>query len=217
MNNTDETIIQEEQEQPQQELIEKPQQPELPKRVQVEVEGKKVTIASDILTKAIERGIINIEKRDFRAKVEVRKTAAPPPDAFTQFTQIDETRIDSQGYPRELDVKGTNTPFDVYYACMVETASLFSELIDWNLMPVFDEENEIWELQEIDIAKMAVISKKWNNMGLWGAQSEKQIKALRAFAGVEQEDSIQRSAGFWGMIRRKKSPEHQPQPQRQYE
>jgi len=157
------------------------------------------------LREMVNKEIAEREKRDYRATVVHREERAEPPDAFTTFINVNENNVDEMGYPRELDVKGTQTPFDVYQSCAVELGTEFAELIDWQYHRVQDSKGK-WHLQEVDLAKASVISRKWNNMGLFGQQSTKHLNGLRASAGLTQDDSpIKQNLKWFGFVRKNKA------------
>ena len=173
----------------------------------VEIDGKSVKLDERLLKvfeHAVERGLINIEKKDFRATVVHREEPAQPPDAFTTFIDIDENKIDEIGFPRELDVKGTQSLFDIYQSNMVELGTVFSKLIDWQYIPTYDKKHG-WQLEEVDLAKVSLISKKWNNLGLFGQQSNKHLRGLRAASGLPDEESrIRKGLKWMGFVRHDK-------------
>lgn len=172
------------------------------------IDGKPVRVDDRLMRlfeASVEKGLLNIEKRDYRATVVHREEIAQPPDAFTTFVSIDEGKVDKMGFPRELDVKGTQTIFDVYQSNMVELGTIFSKLIDWQYIPVHDTKKG-WILEEVDLAKVSLISKKWNNLGLFGQQSAKHLKGLEAAAGLSDKESRVRKGLKWmGFIRRDKT------------
>ncbi len=160
------------------------------------------------LEKIAEKAIINLEKRDYRATMVHREESGQIPDDIGAFLHIDEATVDLLGLPADLDVKGTITPFEAMQFQTVTYALALSRLEDWMYIKQKIEKpnGEIEEIQvPVNLAMIDMQAKKKLNLGVFGNQSNKHIKALRAGSGKPpEENQTQKAAGWFGFIRRRK-------------
>jgi len=107
-------------------------------------------------------------------------------------------------FNRELDVKGTINPFQLYFSQTARFAQALSELENWEYVI---RENEKGEKQKIPIDLMSLESEemRWLSLALFGQQSEKEIRLMRAGFGLNEETMADKGARWFGLVKKKKS------------
>lgn len=161
--------------------------------------------------KIAEQTFLNIQKRDYRATVVHREEKGEVPDAISTFVTIDEDKKDQLDNPTELDVKGTITPFEAMQFKDVNYAMALSKLKNWayfeEVVEKLDGTKEAVKVP-VNLAQIDMLSKKWLNLSVFGNQSSKHIKALRAGAGMPIDEGIgQKAAGWFGWKRERVAKE----------
>lgn len=143
---------------------------------------------------------LEIQKRDYRAEVIERTESGEVPSDIATFVHIDEDNRDELDNPFELDVKGTIKPVEAAHFKDVNYAIALTKLRDWAFFEIpVKQLNGTWKSERISInlAQIDMLSKKRLNLGIFGEQSNKHIRALRAGAGMPPEESFLQKAGSW--------------------
>lgn len=176
------------------------------KETQVEVidQDSPIQVKPADLEKMIARAIINIEKKDYRATLNLNTTQQQVPDAMTAFIEIDESKKNEFGFNRELDVKGTITPFQHYFSSTSRFAQALSELENWEYVVRYDEEGNRHEIP-IDLMSLEAEEQRWLSLALFGNQSEKEIRLMRAGFGLNEESTMDKGARWFGLVKKKKN------------
>lgn len=180
-------------------------QPQEAKKVSVEVVDSVEKLPLDermvkAFEKIAEQTFLNIQKRDYRATVVHREEKGEVPDAISTFVTIDEAKRDQLDNPTELDVKGTITPFEAMQFKDVNYAMALAKLKNWDhfeeTIEKLDGTKEIVKVP-VNLAQIDMLSKKWLNLSVFGNQSSKHIKALRAGSGMPIQEGLEQKAAGW--------------------
>lgn len=195
------------------------QQPQEAKKVSVEVCDSIEKLPLDermvkAFEKIAEQTFLNIQKRDYRATVVHREEKGEVPDAISTFVTIDEDKKDQLDNPTELDVKGTITPFEAMQFKDVNYAMALAKLKNWayfeETVDVYEDGRNVTKMVKVpvNLAQIDMLSKKWLNLSVFGNQSSKHIKALRAGSGMPIQDGLeQKAAGWFGWKRERVAKE----------
>jgi len=172
--------------------------------VQIVDPDTKITVTEKDLEKMIARAIISLEKKDYRATLNLNTTQQQVPDAMTAMIDIDEEKNNQFGFNRELDVKGTINPFQLYFGQTARFAQALSELENWEYVVRFNEKGERQEIP-IDLMSLESEEMRWLSLALFGQQSEKEIRLMRAGFGLNEETMVDKGARWFGLVKKKKS------------
>lgn len=171
---------------------------------------EKVVIKQKDLEVMIAKAIVNIEKKDYRATVTHIDQKGQVPDAMTAFINIDEGAENKFGFNRELDIKGSINPFQLYFSQTARFAQALQELKNWEYIERKDENGNIVKI-DVDLMTLESEEMRWLSLALFGQQSEKEIRLMRAGFGLNEENVIDRGAKWFGLIKKKKREVYQQQ------
>ena len=170
----------------------------------VEPENKQIIVTEKELEKMIARAIVTVEKKDYRATLNLNTNQQQVPDAMTAFIDVSEEKKNEFGFNRELDIKGTINPFQLYFSQTARFAQALSELKNWEHIERFDDKgNKI--LIPIDLMSLESEEMRWLSLALFGQQSEKEIRLMRAGFGMNEETTLDKGARWFGLVKKKKS------------
>lgn len=172
--------------------------------VQIVEPGKTITVNEKDLQKMIAHEIINVEKKDYRATLNLNTNQQQVPDAMTAMIDIDEQKQNGFGFNRELDVKGTINPFQLYFSQTARFAQALSELENWEYVVRMNEKGEPEKIP-IDLMSLESEEMRWLSLALFGQQSEKEIRLMRAGFGLNEETMMDKGARWFGLVKKKKS------------
>lgn len=177
------------------------------------IEKKAITVKPEELEVMIAKAIVNIEKKDYRATVTNIHQQGQMPDAMTAFIDINENNINQYDFNRDLDVKGTISPFQLWKNKLTRVAVAMSQLKDWRYIERPGEKEGETIQVPVDLAQLAADEERWLSLSLGGAQSEKEIRLMRAGFGMNEESTLDKGAKWFGLVKKKKSEVYQQQPQ----
>jgi len=172
--------------------------------VQVVDPENKITVSEKELEKVVARIWVNLEKKDYRATVNVNTNQQQVPDAMTEFVNMKEEHVNDAGFNRDLDVKGTISPFQLWKNKMTRIAVTMSKMHDWRYIELLNDKNEVVEVP-VDLAQIAAEEERWLMLSLNGLQSEKEIRLMRAGFGLNEETMMDKGARWFGLVKKKKS------------
>lgn len=176
---------------------------------EVEVVKKEaITVKPEELEVMIAKAIVNIEKKDYRATVTNIQQHGQMPDAMTAFIDINEDNTNQDGFNRDLDVKGTISGFQLWKNKLTRIAVAMSQLKDWRYIEREDEEGNVIKVP-VDLAQLAADEERWLSLSLGGEQSEKEIRLMRAGFGLNEENTFDKGAKWFGLVKKKKSEIYQ--------
>ena len=172
--------------------------------VEVVEPEKQIVVTEKELEKMIARAIVTVEKKDYRATLNLNTNQQQVPDAMTAFIDVDEEKQNQFGFNRELDVKGSINQFQLYFSQTARFAQALSELKDWEYIERYDDKGE---KKCIPIYLMSLESEemRWLSLALFGQQSEKEIRLMRAGFGMNEETVLDKGARWFGLVKKKKS------------
>lgn len=170
----------------------------------VNADDDNITIKKKDLESMIRNALVTIEKKDYRATLNLHTSQGQVPDAMTAFIDMAESDKNEFGFNRSLDVKGTINPFQLYFSQTARFAQALSELENWEYIVRTDEDGNRHEIP-IDLMSLESEEMRWLSLALFGNQSEKEIRLMRAGVGLEEETPMNRGAKWLGLIKRKKS------------
>jgi len=154
-----------------------------------------------------------IQKKDYNATVKTIQDNGQVPDAMTAFVDMDENNINEYGFNRDIDVKGTRSGFQLWKNKLTRVAVALSQLKDWSYIErPGEKEGEVIQIP-VDLAQLAAEEEGWLSLSLGGAQSEKEIRLMRAGFGMNEETSFDKGAKWFGLVKRKKNEIYQQPPQ----
>lgn len=152
--------------------------------------------------KIAEKTYLTISQRDFRATTVHREEKGEIPSDVAAFMHIDEEKIrDQLDNPVELDVKGTIDTFESYHFKDVNYAMALAKLKNWAFFEekTVDKNGKVTiDKIPINLAQIDMLSKKRLNLSLNSNQSNKHIQALKANAGIINDDAMQKASRFFG-------------------
>lgn len=172
--------------------------------VQIVDPEAKITVTQKELEKMIAHAMICIEKKDYRATLNLNTNTQQVPDAMTEFVNMKEHNLNSFDFNRDLDVKGTISPFMLWKNKMTRIAVAMAQLKDWRYIERQDEEDNVIEVP-IDLAQLAAEEERWLALSLGGEQSEKEIRLMRAGFGMNEETMMDKGARWFGLVKKKKN------------
>lgn len=187
-------------------------EPEEVKKTEVQIvePETKITVSEKDLEKMIAKAIVSIEKKDYRATLNLNTSQQQIPDAMTAFIDVDEEAKNSFGFNRELDVKGTINPFQLYFSQTSRFAQALAELENWEYV-VREADGERKEIP-IDLMSLESEEMRWLSLALFGQQSEKEIRLMRAGFGLNEDTMMDKGARWFGLVKKKKSEVYGTQP-----
>lgn len=179
---------------------------EEPKKTEVQIvePETKITVTERDLEKMIARAIISVEKKDYRATLNLNTNQQQVPDAMTAMIDIDEEKQNGFGFNRELDVKGTINPFQLYFSQTARFAQALAELENWEYVVRINDKGEEQKIP-IDLMSLESEEMRWLSLALFGQQSEKEIRLMRAGFGLNEETMMDKGARWFGLVKKKKS------------
>lgn len=175
------------------------------------IEKKPIVVKPEDLEILIAKAIVNIEKKDYRATVTNIQQHGQMPDAMTAFIDMDESKVNEYDFNRDLDVKGTISPFQLWKNKLTRVAVAMSQLKDWRYIEREDKEGNIIQVP-VDLAQLSADEERWLSLSLGGSQSEKEIRLMRAGFGLNEESTLDKGAKWFGLVKKKKSEVYQQQP-----
>ena len=158
----------------------------------------------------VEKALLSLEKKDYRATVVHRDEKGQLPDAVTELINIKTDQVDDFGNPIDLDVKGSISPTDAFFFGNVDFAVALSELKDWAYIerPTLDKKTKqvVMDRIPIDLAQVCMYRRKFTNLSILGQRARDYKDSLRAYAG-SGESMMDRVAGWAGLTQRKTKDE----------
>ena len=94
---------------------------------------------------------------------------------------------------------------------ITRVAVALSQLKDWSYIEREDDEGNKVQIP-VDLAQLAAEEEGWLSLSLGGAQSEKEIRLMRAGFGLNEENTFDKSAKWFGLVKKKKSEVYPQQP-----
>ena len=159
----------------------------------IEPENKQIIVTEKELEKMIARAIVTVEKKDYRATLSLNTNQQQVPDAMTAFIDMSEDKQNEFGFNRELDIKGTISPFQLYFSQTARFAQALSELKNWEYIERLDDDGNIKRIP-IDLMSLESEEMRWLSLALFGQQSEKEIRLMRAGFGMNEELNSEKGA-----------------------
>lgn len=183
------------------------------KETQVEIvdDDEMVTLKRRDIETMVRNAIVSIEKKDYRATVNLNTNQQQVPDAMTAFIDFSEADKNEFGFNRALDVKGSLDRFQVYFSQTARFAQALAELENWEYIVREDEEGNRRKIP-IDLMSLESEEMRWLSLSLFGQQSEKEIRLMRAGFGLNEETIGDKAGKWFGLVKKKKSDVYgQPQ------
>jgi len=180
--------------------------------VQVMKTETQIAVTPKILEQMIARAMINIEKKDYRATLNLNSNTQQVPDAMTAFVDMQEDNQNGFAFNRDLDVKGTISPHQLWKNKLTRVAVALSQLKDWRYIEKEDDNGNIVEVP-VDLAQLAAEEERWLSLSLGGEQSNKEIRLMRAGFGMNDEINADKGARWFGLVKKKKSEVYNQNPE----
>lgn len=176
-------------------------------------EQKEVEVIDPKVLKKIEEVAINAfrleMKKDYRATIVHRDEKGGIDDSEAALIHVNEEAVDELGHPRELDVKGTITPYQSWLFTEMRYGRALMQLKNWRFFEQSVKQKDgtiIIERVPVDLAQIYMMAQERTGMARGGSQSWKHIEERKANAGRSQDESAlsKAASGFFGIKREKR-------------